>query len=159
MITPTAISSNHTSVIVLGSKTDERRYSASAAKIGFIKALSSRNDDIVAYNAVIRLIVVAQSQEVARLKAMKELAGKHTMADTDLQQISGQVLFENAVLQHGQASIDVQNLAKRKDPTSMENSGSGSPDVPLSITSDVLAIRPNLLELLLTATEENGFPR
>lgn len=47
----------------------------------FIKALSSRNDDIVAYNAVIRLIVVPQSQEMARLKAMEELAGKHTMAD------------------------------------------------------------------------------
>ncbi len=66
---------------LFGSKTDERRCPASAAKIGFIKALSSRNDDIVAYNAVIRLIVVPQSQEMARLKAMEELAGKHTMAD------------------------------------------------------------------------------
>ncbi|PSS18883.1 hypothetical protein PHLCEN_2v3198 [Hermanssonia centrifuga] len=48
----------------------------------FIKALSSRNDDIVAYNAVIRLIV-SQSQEMAKLKAMKELAGKHTMIDAE----------------------------------------------------------------------------
>ncbi|PSS18884.1 hypothetical protein PHLCEN_2v3199 [Hermanssonia centrifuga] len=42
----------------------------------------------------------------------------------------------------------------------MEISGSGSADVPLSVTSDVLmTIRSNLQDLLLTATEDNsGIP-
>ncbi|KAF5366537.1 hypothetical protein D9758_008961 [Tetrapyrgos nigripes] len=134
----------------------------------FTDAIVARNNDIVTYNALLT-VVKNNLDEASKLQEAKLTAQKIIIIGPDLQAMTDymRMIYENArarvmrYLNIGQRALTFkilrsENLLKMYDGSGF-NGDIDQNDIPLSLTSDVLAsIKSNLDDLLLRGEEEAG---
>ncbi|KAK7468326.1 hypothetical protein VKT23_002841 [Stygiomarasmius scandens] len=134
----------------------------------FTDAIVARNNDIITYNALLT-VIKNKLDEASKLQDAKLTAQKKTIIGPDLQAMTDymRTIYENAharvmrYLNIGQRALTFKIL-RSEDLLEMYD-GSGfngnidQNDIPLSLTSDVLAaIKSNLDDLLVRGQEETG---